>query len=325
MLGDIRKKLFRRRRPVGKIEEAQNILKEMGLPRSQQNEISALTLLALCGIGEDDTWQEATRKSHGVSKGIMTIIEQKYGKKYAANTRETVRRQVLHQFVQAHIVDYNPDNPRLPTNSPRAHYALAHDALTAIRTYGTDKWEAERKTFLAAHGSLRDKYGGRKAKDLVPVRLPDGKTLALSPGKHNVIQAAVVEQFIPRFAPGSRLLYLGDTADKNLLLDTKGLADLGIPITKHDKLPDVVFYDPNKERLFLVEVVTSHGPMSPKRFYELEEMLSECKVKAIFVSAFPDFKEFREHMEKIAWETEVWVAETPDHMIHYDGEKFLAL
>lgn len=222
-------------------------------------------------------------------------------------------------------MDYNPDNPLLPTNSPRAHYALTHDALAAIQTYGTDQWESECKKFLLAHGSLRDKYGGRKAKHLVPVRLPDGKSFTLSPGKHNVIQAAVVEEFIPRFAPGSRLLYLGDTANKNLVLDTEGLADLGIPITKHDKLPDVVFYDPNKKRLFLVEVVTSHGPMSPKRFYELEEMLSECKVKTICVSAFPDFKEFQKHMAKIAWETEVWIAAEPDHMIHYDGEKFLAL
>jgi type II restriction enzyme len=145
----------------------------------------------------------------------------------------------------------------------------------------------------------------------------------LMPGKHNVVQAVVVGQFIPRFAPGSRLLYLGDAAQKTLFLDTEGLMEHGISITEHNKFPDIVFFDVEKQRLFLVEAVTSHGPMSPKKFVELQEMLSGCEATKIYVSAFPDFTEFRRYVKKIAWETEVWIAEAPDHMIHYDGEKFL--
>lgn len=310
---------------MGKIEEAQDILKQMGLPLAQQNEISALTLLALCGVAPDNLWKNATRKSLGISKGIMLFIAETYGKRYAENTRETVRRQVLHQFIQAHLVDYNPDDSNLPTNSPLTHYALTANALATIRTYGTDSWKNACSGFLETHGSLRDKYGGSKARRLISVRLPDGKTVKLSPGKHNIVQAAVIEEYIPRFAPGARLLYLGDTTKKTLILDEEGLRELGLTLTDHDKLPDVVFYDPVKNRLFLVEAVTSHGPMSPKRFVELEEMFSGCKANPIFVSAFPDFKEFRRHMEKIAWETEVWIVEAPDHMIHFDGEKFLSL
>lgn len=310
---------------MSKVEEAQKILKQMGLPTAQQNEISALTLLALSGLGPDNAWSEARKSSLGVSKGIMAFIQKHYGRKYAPNTRETVRRQVLHQFVQANLVDYNPDEPDLPTNSPRAHYALTDDAFSAIKTYRTPDWKRACRAFLKTHGSLRDKYGKKTARRLVPVRLPDGSTLELSPGVHNVVQAEVVERFIPRFAPGSQLLYLGDTAKKALYLDENALEKLGIALTEHDKLPDVVFFDANKQRLFLVEAVTSHGPMSPKRYMELAEMLSKCQAKLIFVSAFPTFKEFRKHMRKIAWETEVWVVEEPDHMIHYDGEKFLAL
>lgn len=310
---------------MAKIEEAQDILKQMGLPPPQQNEISALTLLALCGIGSEDDWSRIGRESLGVSKGIMALIKDRYGKEYAPNTRETIRRQVLHQFVQAGLVDYNPNHPDLPTNSPRAHYALTEDALRTIRTYGTRKWKRACKEFLSVHGSLRDKYGKRKSHRLVPVRLPEGRTLELSPGKHNVVQAAVVKEFLPRFAPGARLLYLGDTANKKLHLDEEGLRELGIVLTEHDKLPDLVFYDADKNRLFLVEAVTSHGPMSPKRHMELEEVLSGCTAKKVFVSAFPDFTEFRKHIRMIAWETEVWIAEIPDHIIHYDGEKFLAL
>lgn len=313
------------RHPVGKIEEAQEILKQMGMPPAQRTEISALTLLALCHVGPEDEWRDARRESLGVSKGIMYFIKVHYGKEYAPNTRETVRRQVLHQFVQANLVDHNPDDPDLPTNSPRAHYALTRDALAAIRRYHTDQWKRACRRFLDRHGSLRDKYGTRRSRNLIPVQLQDGRTLDLSPGKHNLVQAAVIQEFLPRFAPGSRLLYLGDTANKSLYLDEQGLSDLGIVLTEHDKLPDVVFYDPNKNRLFLIEAVTSHGPMSAKRHVELAEFLSECPAKTIFVSAFPDFATFRKHMKMIAWETEVWIVEVPDHMIHYDGEKFLGL
>ena len=124
-------------------------------------------------------------------------------------------------------------------------------------------------------------------------------------------------------APGARLLYVGDTAKKNLYVDRDGLAELGISITDHGKLPDVVFYDAERNWLFLVEAVTSHGPMSPTRIVDLENMLSECSSGAVYVSAFPDFGEFRKHMKNIAWETEVWLCDTPDHMIHYDGDRFL--
>jgi hypothetical protein len=157
---------------------------------------------------------------------------------------------------------------------------------------------------------------------LIPVVLSSGERFELSPGKHNEVQAAVIQEFAPRFAPGSKVLYLGDTANKNLLVDEKALSELGIPITHHDKLPDIVLFDQEKRWLFLIEVVTSHGPMSPKRIVELEEMLKECNVGKVFITAFPDFSEFRKYTPDIAWETEVWLAEIPDHMIHYNGDKF---
>ncbi len=308
---------------MAKTKEAQIVLKELGLPPAQQNEIAALTLLALCGLGPDDPWGKAKCRSLGVSKGIMAFIEANYDRKYAPNTRETVRRQVLHQFRQACIIDYNPDDPNLPTNSPRTHYALTSIALNTIQLYGTSKWSRASKEFIERHGSLRDLYEKKRKKSLVPVRLPHGKTLELSPGKHNVLQAAVVEEFIPRFAPKSRLLYMGDAAKKNLFVDTEDLERMGISINNHDKLPDVIFFESLKNRLFLVEAVTSHGPMSPKRVNELDKMLSKCRFPKIFVSVFLTFSEFKQHLDKIAWETEVWILEKPDHMIHYDGETFL--
>ena len=168
-----------------------------------------------------------------------------------------------------------------------------------------------------------ERYARDRGRNLTPVRLPDGRELRLSPGKHNEVQRAIVEQFAPRFAPGAHLLYLGDTARKDLFVDRDRLRKLGIPITGHDKLPDVVLYDAERRWLFLVEAVTSHGPVSPTRMVDLEAMLAECPADAIYVSAFPDFGEFRKHMKNIAWETEVWLCDSPGHMIHYDGERFL--
>ena len=157
----------------------------------------------------------------------------------------------------------------------------------------------------------------------VPVTLPDGQVLRLSPGKHNEVQKAIVEVFAPRFAPGAHLLYLGDTEKKDLFVDRARLAELGIPITDHDKLPDVLLYDPGRNWLFLVEAVTSHGPIAPSRMVDLQAMLVACPADPVYVSAFPDFGEFRKHMTNIAWETEVWLCDAPDHLIHYDGDRFL--
>ena len=98
---------------------------------------------------------------------------------------------------------------------------------------------------------------------------------------------------------------------------------LHFPITEHDKLPDVVIYDEKRNWIFLVEAVTSHGPMSYKRVLEIELMLANCPAGLIYVSAFPDMAEFRRHTSKIAWDTEVWIAELPDHLIHYNGDRFL--
>ena len=153
--------------------------------------------------------------------------------------------------------------------------------------------------------------------------LPDGWVLRFSPGKHKEVQKAVVEEFAPRFAPGTHLLYLGDAEKKDLFVDKVRLAELGIPITDHEKLPDVLLYDAKRKWLFLVEAVTSHGPVSPSRMIDLKAMLARCQAGAVYVSAFSDFAEFRKHATNIAWETEGWLRDAPDHLIHYDGNRFL--
>lgn len=186
-----------------KIEEAQEILKALGLPQAQQNEMAALTLIALCGLKPNDVWKDAKREACTVTKSVMDFLKEHYNKPYAPNTRETFRRQVLHQFVQAQLAEYNPFDPSLPTNSPRAHYAISGAALVAIRQYGSKGWQKAVLDFVEAHGSLSEIYAKKRNVKRVPVTMPDGTTFELSPGKHNEVQKAIIEEFAPRFAQGA--------------------------------------------------------------------------------------------------------------------------
>ena len=309
-----------------KVREAQRILQELGMPAAQQNKISAYTLLALAGLGPDDPWPATTNQSKRVSRGISDFIAGTYGQVYKENTRETFRRQVLHQFVQAGLVAYNPDAPNLPVNSPKAHYALTAEAAALLRTYGTAQWPALLAAFHEQHAALTAQYAEARDQQRIALTLPDGRTVALSPGLHNEVQRAVLKQFIPAFAPGAQLLYLGDTEQKHLFEDPAGLQRLNIPLGQHSKLPDVVLLQARpdgSEWLYLIEVVTSHGPVSPKRKLELQELLKNCPAGPVYVTAFPDFKLFKKYSSALAWHTEVWIQEMPANMIHFNGDRFL--
>ena len=306
---------------MSKITEAQAVLAALQLPSAQQTEIAALTLLVLAQLDDNTPWSDAKRQSLRIHD-MMQAMSSRFGRVYAENTRETVRRQVIHQFEQARIVDRNPDEPGLATNSPRTHYALTDAAIRTIRQYNTPDWTEAVTEFLNVQQSLIELYERKRELQLIPLTY-QGKEYHLSPGKHNELQIALVEVFGPRFAPGAKLLYLGDTANKSLLIDDAAFNKLNIPLTRHDKLPDVILYDEQRSWLYLIEAVTSHGPVTPKRRVELDEMLTNCPAGLIYVSAFPDLITFRSFLSEIAWETEVWLSELPDHMIHFNGDRFI--
>ncbi|MBL8112468.1 MAG: restriction endonuclease [Acidobacteria bacterium] len=306
----------------GRLGEAQAILAALGLPPAQQNEISAYTLMALAEVDRRTPWAAAKRRSLRIH-GMLTFMSEKLGKKYAENTRETIRRQVIHQLVLAHVADRNPDDPSLPTNHPRTHYAISEAALAVLRAHGSSSFAEAVQAFHGKRPSLTELYAAHRASTRVPVVLPSGKEISLSPGRHNELQAVVLTEFAQRFTPGATLLYLGDTEEKHLVVDRAALAALGVPVSVHDKLPDVVLHVPERGWLVLIEVVTSRGPVSPKRKLELEAHLAGATPHRIYLSAFPDFREFKKHLDNIAWETEVWIAEMPGHMIHFNGDKFL--
>jgi len=309
---------------MGKIDEALFILKALGMPKAQQNERSALTLLSLLDIKKKTRWFKAKSRLIRIHD-ILIFIQNHYGKQYAENTRETIRRQTLHQFEQAALVERNSDDPSRPTNSPNNVYKITNEALNAIRKYKTKEWKKELEKFLKMKGSLIDLYDKRKKDQNYSLKSPNGVRINFTAGKHNLLQIKVLEVFRMQFCPDSKIIYVGDAAKKLLLKDEILLQTLNIPITQHDKLPDILLYDESKNLLFLIEAVTSHGPLSPKRQIELEKTLVDCKARKVYISAFPDFHEFKKHIDNIAWDTEVWIEANPVHLIHFNGPKFFTI
>ncbi len=302
---------------MNKIDRTRAFLEEIGMPRRQQTDICCLSLLAMAGITKRMPWKEATNNWIRIHD-IIAFAKKNYGITYAENSRETFRKQAMHHFRNAALIEDNG----VATNSPNYRYRLTTEALSAIQCLGGKKQKSAVKWFLEHHQQLKDTYTSKRQILLVPVKI-NNRDYTFSAGKHNELQKAIIEQFASRFAPGSICLYVGDTTKKDLVKDIKKLEELGIDITLHDKMPDVVLYREDKNWLYFIEAVTSVGPMDPKRILEISEMTKDVTAGKIFVTAFLNFESYRKYSNQLAWETEVWIADIPDHMIHLNGNKFL--
>jgi BsuBI/PstI restriction endonuclease domain/BsuBI/PstI restriction endonuclease HTH domain len=304
------------------IRGALKVLAALGFPRAQQNDRSALTLLALLNLPPGSEWPSAERPMRGITP-VMTWVKENYRVKYAPNTRETFRRQTMHQFIEAGLVCANPDNPQRAVNSPGAVYQIDSSAFELLKSFATEAWDENLKSYLAERQTLVSRYAKEREQNRIPVKIADGKTITLSPGEHSDLIREVIENFAQRFLPQSVLLYAGDTGEKWGYFDHQGLESLGVAVDSHGKMPDVVLYWPNRDWLVLVESVTSHGPVNPKRHAELAKLFATSKAGIVFVTAFPNRQLMARYLGDIAWETEVWVADSPSHLIHFNGERFL--
>lgn len=302
---------------MDKIEETRDFLNRIRMPKAQQADICCYVILAMAGIKPDMQWKEATNEWIRIHD-IIQFVNSYYGTTYAENSRETFRKQALHHFRTAALVE---DNGKA-TNSPNYRYRLTEETLRMLKVRDTIEWQPSLRRFLHYHQSLIEMYASKKKMSMMPVKI-NGQDFSFSPGKHNELQKAIIEEFAPRFAPNSECLYVGDTIEKDLVKNVEKLTELGFEITLHDKMPDVVLYREDKDWLYFVESVTSVGPMDPKRILEITEMTKDVTAGKIFVTAFLDFKTYKRFSEDLAWETEVWIAEMPEHMIHLNGDKFL--
>jgi BsuBI/PstI restriction endonuclease domain/BsuBI/PstI restriction endonuclease HTH domain len=305
-----------------RLAEALLILNQLGLPKAQQNERTALCLLALLNLSPTKNWSEAQAPLIGITP-IMDWSKKHYSKEYAPNSRESFRRYSIHQFIAAAICIANVDDPTRPVNSGKTVYQISPELLKVLKTFNTDNYQTHIAEYLKNHPSLVEKYASERDMIMIPVKVKDGVEIKLSAGKHSQLIKDIVLNFGSLYVKNGELIYVGDTGNKQGYFNTDFLKGLGVELDNHGKLPDVVIYDRAKNWLLLIESVTSHGPVDSKRHSELETLFKKCTAGLVYVSAFPNRKVFLKYLPDIAWETEVWIADAPTHMIHFNGSRFL--
>ena len=313
-----RKAAARKRRLTETIEA----LAALQFGPKQRNETAAYTLLALLDLQPDVPWAEAQAPLCGITP-VIEFIATAYGVRYAPNTRETIRDDAVKFFVEEGLLLRNPDDPNRPTNSGKTVYQIEPTALALLRKVGTLEWAPALQQYLSSRESLKHEIDRKRDLARVPVTLPDGSQVALSPGGQNPLIKAIIEHFCPAFVPGGVVLYIGDTENKFVHLETASLAALGVTLDSAAKIPDVIVHYTAKNWLLLIEAVTSAGPVDGKRRKELKDLFAGCRAGLVFVTAFETRRTMQSFLSHIAWESEVWIAEDPDHMIHFDGERFL--
>lgn len=305
-----------------RILEAHQILIELGLPEDQTNKRSALTLLALLGLKPLSSWSEASAPLMGITP-MMSFFSRNYKINYAPNSRETVRRFTVHQFLQAGLITANPDDPSRPTNSPKAVYQIEPAALELIKSFGSTDWKENLVNYLSIVDSLRLRYAQEREMQRISVIFNGDQALLLSSGAHNDLIKQIIEGFCPRFTPGGEIIYVGDTEKKWAYFNSDLLSKLNVSMEAHGKMPDVAIFYSEKNWLVLVEAVTSHGPVNAKRHLELLKLFQSSTAGLVFVTAFQTRNAMGKYLSEISWETEVWIADNPSHMIHFNGERFL--
>lgn len=252
---------------------------------------------------------------------IMGFVADFYGQQYAPNSRETFRRKTLHQFADELLVRKNPDEIR-PTNSPNTYYQVEAEALSLARTYETDSYSRALADYLAERPGQINRHAAARLIERLPVSF-GGRQLMLSPGGQNELIKQILEVFCPRFTPGAQIVYVGDADDKWVMNEIAFFESLGIDLDLHGAMPDVVAWMPDKQWLLLIEAVTSHGPVDTRRRLALRELFAPVLHQLVLLTCFPNRAVMRRFLSDIAWETEVWCADHPDHLIHFNGERFL--
>lgn len=315
-----------------KVEDSLEILRAVGIPvdsfTARHRIRLALVFLATAGLEPNSEWVDASFYQSSASwapttREIISYLNQHYEQNISSGSYDDIRRRNLIYLVESGLVLRSANNPEANTNNPTRGYAINPDAGDVLRHFGRESWGEAVNEFRRKYGSLESRMERRREPPKVPVKLPQGVTVELSTGPHNQLQKAVVEEFLPRFAPNAELLYLGDTSKKSLHLNREKLEELGFFELAHDTLPDVVAYDPIRNWLFLIEAVHSSNPISKLRHLNLERLTKDCTAPRVYVSVFKDRQSFREWILEISWETEVWLVESPDHLIHFNGGKFL--
>lgn len=308
--------------------DAIEILDSVGIPvntKSQRAlEKMALVFLAVAGVTRDWSKVKSVKdKCFLKTRDIIIFINKHFEENISSGSYDDIRRKDLKLLVLADLIINSGENSGAATNNPTRGYALIVEFAEMIKSYGTDNWSRNVKIFNSQRTNLSELLTRKRALEKIPVTLPGGKAITLSLGDHNILQKMIIEEFLPIFGKDCEVLYIGDTSNKLLHIEEDALKKLNFFKLSHDELPDVIAYNKKNNWLYLIEAYHSSGPMSEIRVLELKKLLKGCKAEPIFVTAFLTRLDFKKIASEIAWETEVWIADNPDHLIHFNGHKFL--
>jgi type II restriction enzyme len=293
------------------------------LENKTERSIERMALCFLAVASVTDNWSEASAEKFYKTRDVINYVNTYFEENISSGSYDDIRRKDLKLLVLAGLVVNSEEKQSSATNDPTRGYSLDDDFKDLIVNYRGNEWEQKLRVFTKNRPSLAEMLARKRDMEQIPVTLPGGLELCLSFGEHNILQKKIIEDFLPRFGKGCSVLYIGDTAHKLLYIDKENLEKLNFFELSHNELPDIIAYNSNNNWLFLIEAVHSAGPMSEIRVYELKRLLKDCSSKLIFVTAFLKREDFRKWSADIAWETEVWIANNPDHLIHFNGDKFL--
>ena len=174
--------------------------------------------------------------------------------------------------MEAGIALYNPDKPNRPVNCPKACYQISEEAVMVIQNFGSKAWQSTLETYRERQQTLVAKWSKHRQMQMIPVQVTKGKEIKLTPGTNSKLIKEIITEFVPRFAQGSEVIYGGDTGNMVGYLHEEKLAELGVTVDQHVKMPDVILFFSEKAWLLLVESFTSHGPVDAKLHNELVEL-----------------------------------------------------
>jgi len=293
---------------------------------SRRLEKMAMCLLALCDMDKNKSWQTISTLDllpTLTSRQIITYINKYFQETISSGSYDDIRRKDLVLLTGMGLVLKSAKNPNADTNDGTRGYALNPDFAKLVSTYKSDNWEQALNAFEIDQDYI-NQYIGKREKKKLSITIDASVKIKLDDGPHNKIQKAIIEEFLPLFGHHAKVLYIGDTSEKHLFEYSETMKSLGMNIEDKGMLPDIVAFSEGKEWLYIIEAVHSSNPLNPERCIELQRtILKDCPYGVVFVTAFLSRKDFAKWLPQIAWETEVWLADTPEHLIHFNGDKFL--
>lgn len=311
------------------LNDAKDILISIGMPEYLYNPRCVMTLAALAEMSGDKKWRNASEDYHGTHHVLAFInknFPQKAGldkKSYAENSRETFRDDTIKPWISAGILEAKAG---LATNDKDNSYRFTSYFASLIRTYGTEQWEEKLAEYRESHVIYADYLKQTKTVER-DYNLEFGDIeISLKKSPHNKLQLNILQLLIPLICKEEpEILYIGDATDRDLLQNDERLMELGINVlSQSGNLPDIIAYDASQKRVIFIEAYHSTGVFTIDRVNEIKALCTcEAGTEVAFITAFDSTDKMLKNYKSVAWDTDMWSADEPTHLVHKNGDKFI--